>query len=255
MAQRVLEFDAAAERLMKTVKPKKAKKYLEKIETLIEEMHVREELRTELTRTIWIIRTFMLQAGKLTGLGDGVFYLSIEEVLDVLIEKNLEIIDYIPSRKEFYEKLEVLPPYPGIINGRFDPFEWAKDPNRRSDIFDSHITLPEDKEADPNIIKGLPGSTGRIEGVVRIIKDPDEGDQLLPGEILVTRTTNVGWTPLFGRARAVVTDIGSPLAHAAIVARELRIPATVGCGNATLRLKTGDKVIVDGGQGTVTIVG
>ena len=106
---------------------------------------------------------------------------------------------------------------------------------------------------DPNIIKGLPGSTGKVEASVRIVSDPDEGDQLLPGEVLVTRTTNVGWTPLFGRAAAIVTDIGSPLAHAAIVARELGIPAVVGCGDATLRLKTGDKVIVDGGLGIVTI--
>jgi pyruvate,water dikinase len=66
--------------------------------------------------------------------------------------------------------------------------------------------------------------------------------------------TNVGWTPLFLRAAAVITDIGAPLSHAAIVARELGIPAVVGCGNATARLKTGDRIIVDGGQGIVQIV-
>jgi pyruvate,water dikinase len=104
-------------------------------------------------------------------------------------------------------------------------------------------------------IKGNPGSGGRAEGRVRIINSPEEGDALLPGEILVTSTTNVEWTPLFPRAAAVVTDIGMPLAHAAIVARELGIPAVVGCGNATTRLKTGDRVLVDGGQGVVKILG
>jgi pyruvate,water dikinase len=74
---------------------------------------------------------------------------------------------------------------------------------------------------------------------------------LLQGEILVATTTNVGWTPLFPKAAAVVTDVGAPLSHAAIVAREMGIPAVVGCGNATLRLKTGDRVIVDGGNGIV----
>ncbi len=74
------------------------------------------------------------------------------------------------------------------------------------------------------------------------------------GEILVTSTTNVGWTPLFPKAAAIITDIGAPLSHAAIGARELGIPAVVGCGNATTRLKTGDRVIIDGGQGVVQIL-
>jgi phosphoenolpyruvate synthase/pyruvate phosphate dikinase len=72
---------------------------------------------------------------------------------------------------------------------------------------------------------------------------------------LVTGSTNVGWTPLVPRLAAVVTDIGGSLSHAAIVARELGIPAVVGCGDATLRLKTGDRVRVDGGAGTVTLLG
>jgi pyruvate,water dikinase len=71
----------------------------------------------------------------------------------------------------------------------------------------------------------------------------------------VAVTTNVGWTPIFPRAAAVVTDVGAPLSHAAIVARELGIPAVVGCGSATTRLRTGDRVRVDGGQGTVEILG
>jgi len=82
---------------------------------------------------------------------------------------------------------------------------------------------------------------------------PEEGEKLWPGEILVAATTNVGWTPLFPKAAAIITDIGAPLSHAAIVARELGIPAVVGCGLATTRLKTGDRVIVDGGQGIVQI--
>jgi phosphoenolpyruvate synthase/pyruvate phosphate dikinase len=89
---------------------------------------------------------------------------------------------------------------------------------------------------------------------VRLLDGPEQGDQLQPGEILVAVTTNVGWTPLFPRAAAVVTDVGAPLSHAAIVARELGIPAVVGCGSATTRLHTGDRVRVDGGQGTVEIL-
>jgi pyruvate,water dikinase len=90
--------------------------------------------------------------------------------------------------------------------------------------------------------------------LVRHLHSAEDGDQLRPGEILVAVTTNVGWTPLFPRAAAVVTDVGAPLSHAAIVARELGIPAVVGCGDATMRLKTGDRVLVDGGRGTVQIL-
>jgi pyruvate,water dikinase len=66
--------------------------------------------------------------------------------------------------------------------------------------------------------------------------------------------TNVGWTPLFPRAAAVVTDLGAPLSHASIVARELGIPAVVGTGNATMRLRDGDHVRVDGKRGTVEVL-
>lgn len=66
--------------------------------------------------------------------------------------------------------------------------------------------------------------------------------------------SNVGWTPLFPRAAAVVTDVGALLSHAAIVARELDIPAVVGCGDATMRLETGAHVRVDGGRGVVEIL-
>ncbi|WP_248783909.1 PEP-utilizing enzyme [Actinoalloteichus caeruleus] len=72
--------------------------------------------------------------------------------------------------------------------------------------------------------------------------------------MLVTTATNVGWTPLFPRAAAVVTDVGAPLSHAAIVARELGIPAVVGIGNATMRIRTGDRLRVHGERGEVHLI-
>ncbi len=106
----------------------------------------------------------------------------------------------------------------------------------------------------PAAIKGFAGAAGCVEGIVRRIDRVEDGDQLLAGEVLVTTSTNVGWTPLFTRLVAIVTDVGAPLSHAAIVARELGIPAVVGCGNATMLLKTGDRVRVDGGRGIVEII-
>jgi rifampicin phosphotransferase len=82
-------------------------------------------------------------------------------------------------------------------------------------------------------ITGFPGAPGTVEGRARVVLTPEEGEQLQSGEILVTTVTNIGWTPLFPRAVAVVTDVGVLLSHAAIVARELGIPAVVGRDDAT----------------------
>jgi pyruvate,water dikinase len=76
---------------------------------------------------------------------------------------------------------------------------------------------------------------------------------LLPGEVLVCPTTAPPWTPLFATAAAVVTDTGGILSHCAVVAREYGIPAVVGTGVATQRIRTGQRVTVDGAAGTVTL--
>ncbi len=101
---------------------------------------------------------------------------------------------------------------------------------------------------------GAPGSAGVAEGLVRIVNGLAEGADLQQGEILVATQTDIAWTMLFPQAAAVVTDVGAPLSHAAIVARELGIPAVVGCGNATALLKDGDRVRVDGSRGFVEVL-
>ncbi|HSP48486.1 MAG TPA: PEP-utilizing enzyme, partial [Clostridiaceae bacterium] len=158
----------------------------------------------------------------------------------------------IPIRKENYQKYKAMPPMPSYIRGRFNPEEWVKDPNRRLDVYDA--SMPPEERTESETLKGYPGAAGRVEGTVRVLTHAEDGDNLLSGEILVAATTNIGWTPLFPKAAAIITDIGAPLSHAAIVARELGIPAVVGCGNATIRLKTGDRVMVDGGHGIVHIL-
>lgn len=210
----------------------------------------REAVRSEITRLARLVRQFLLQVGQATGLGDGIFFLSLDEMAALLAGDRLSI-DRIPARRETYQRYSALPPYPALIIGRFDPFQWAADPNRRSDFYDARQT---GVAASSSTIKGFAGAAGRVEGIVRRIDRMEDGDQIQPGEILVTTITNVGWTPLFPRLAAIVTDVGAPLSHAAIVARELGIPAVVGCGNATMLLKTGDRIRVDGGQGVVEIL-
>jgi len=244
------QYEEAWKRLAERY-PKKAKRIEKKLAKAGEGARIRETVRSEWTRVFRVNRAFALKAGELTGIGDDVFFLYIDEVLQLLSGDDAAL-KHIPARKETYEKYKSLPPLPSIIRGRFDPFKWAKDPNRRADYYDS--TMPPVTETDSETLKGFAGAAGRVEGTVRVLTSPEEGESLQPGEILVATTTNVGWTPLFPKAAAIITDVGAPLSHAAIVARELGIPAVVGCGNATARLKTGDRVIVDGGQGVVYIL-
>lgn len=231
--------------------PKQAKSIRKKLDSIAAAMKKREVVRSEFTRSLGVIRAWFLQAGKLTGLGEDIFFLEDHEVLGVLAGVD-DVIAYIPKRRSTYEKQVALPRYPLLISGRFDPYTWANDPNRSVDVYDSHAPVHVEKE--DGVVSGHPGSAGRVEGVVHIIHSPAESNQFRAGEILVASSTNIGWTPLFPRAAAVITDVGAPLSHAAIVARELGIPAVVGTSNGTVRLKTGDRVLVDGGQGTVHVL-
>lgn len=231
--------------------PGKAKKIGRQIADASEGSYIREAVRSEWTRVFRVNRAFALKAGELTGIGDDVFFLYLDEVLN-LLSGDKSAVKHIPDRRKTFEKYKELPPLPSIIRGKFDPFKWAEDPNRRVDYYDPSLTTV--NASDSEILNGFAGATGRIEGIVRVLTNPEEGENFKQGEILVASTTNVGWTPLFPRAAAIITDIGAPLSHAAIVARELGIPAVVGCGNATTRLKTGDRVLVDGGQGVVHIL-
>ncbi|MGD2254019.1 MAG: PEP-utilizing enzyme [Anaerolineales bacterium] len=253
LEKRDAEFEAVLQGITEQLPPKIAQDVTLKVAAIAETNTLREETRSELTRIVDVIRRFFLRAGELSGLGDDVFFLAVEEVVDVL-SGDKSSVEHIPTRKKAYEAYRTLPPLPAWIRGHFDPFEWAADPNRRNDYFDVHVSdhLPEPSVDD--VITGKPGSAGRVEGIVQKIESPDEGGRLQTGEILVARTTNVGWTPLFPRAAAVVTDIGGSLSHAAIVARELGIPAVVGCADATIRLATGDRVRVDGAKGIVEIL-
>lgn len=201
-----------------------------------------------------VLRSFTLKAGEMLGVGDEVFYLTIDEILQGLSGSAVIPVELIPQRKAMFERYSALPPYPALICGRFDPYTWAADPNRRADFFDANAKVGRIEGRDAKTIHGFAGALGVVEGTVRRLDSMEDSGLFNTGEILVTTMTNIGWTPLFPRAAAIVTDLGAPLSHAAIVARELGIPAVVGCGDASTRLKTGDRVRVNGGQGLVEVL-
>ncbi len=109
-------------------------------------------------------------------------------------------------------------------------------------------------EADPNEIRGFAASSGVVEGTARVVKTVQEIDRLQKGDILICRITNPTWAPIFQKISAAVSDIGGSMSHAAIVAREYGLPAVVGTGDATVRIRDGQRVRVDGSRGIVTIL-
>jgi phosphoenolpyruvate synthase/pyruvate phosphate dikinase len=104
-----------------------------------------------------------------------------------------------------------------------------------------------------NRIKGVAASPGSATGSACVLHTPEDFNRMRPGDILVAPITTPAWTPLFAMAAAIVTDVGGPLSHGSIVAREYGIPAVLGTGSATRRIRDGQIITVDGSQGTVVL--
>ncbi len=108
---------------------------------------------------------------------------------------------------------------------------------------------------DGSALEGLGISPGIVRGTVRVLKSPSEVGRLEPGEILVARSTDPGWTPLFLTAGGLILELGSYLSHGAVVAREYRLPAVVNVEGACRILEDGMEVTVDGDRGRVLVHG
>ena len=208
---------------------------------------IREEEVAELTMPWPVMRRAVLRigealvAGGLIEAADDVFFLTREEALSTLEEGRLdEDVDVAERRAGREKQSRLVPP---LLIGAVNPVL------RR--VWDSFPRMLGAAPSATALVSGSPASAGRATGPVRVIRGPGEFDELQPGEILVAPMTAPAWTPLFSRAAAVVTDVGSPAAHASIIAREYGIPAVVGCGDATARLRTGMRVTVDGSTGNV----
>jgi pyruvate,water dikinase len=174
-----------------------------------------------------------------------IFYLHMDE-LDHLVNSDSlnhqQLADLIASRKQSLE-----------INEAIDPpsfFFLERDAEAR---FDTQ-TNAYHEDSKSGSLSGTAVSRGRLTARARVILDPLQGDQLQSGEILVTRTTDPGWTPLFSIAGGLILERGGLLSHGAIVAREFGIPAVAGVENATRLISDGMQVELDGYDGLVTLV-
>ncbi|WP_063060908.1 PEP/pyruvate-binding domain-containing protein [Nocardia sienata] len=152
-----------------------------------------------------------------------------------------------------------------VLGGPQD-VEWALEGDRIWILQARPITAgfpspPPDESANnaaigsPPSSTGTPGSPGTATGTARIVRGPGDFARVRPGDILVCPYTDPAWTPLLRIAKGVVTETGGVLSHAAIVAREMRIPAVLAVTGATDLIRDDTPVTIDGSAGTVTAVG
>ena len=113
--------------------------------------------------------------------------------------------------------------------------------------------LKKGKRRAGETLKGVAASPGRATARACVVNGPQDFGQMKPGDVLVAAITTPAWTPLFARAAAIVTDVGGPLSHGSIVAREYGIPAVLGTGDATKHIHSGQIITVDGSAGVVLL--
>jgi len=214
-------------------------RHLERVRTYLS---ARERMRKFSTQTYAVVRAYTLEAGRrLRRLGlldaeDDVFMLDAEEVV-ALAKGKLDVdrtAAHIAFRRKMYEGYRDFTP----------PNELGRDV----------IARDEASYVEGGALVGLGCSAGVVEGTVRVLASLDEVDQLRKGDVLVTKFTDPGWTPALGLVSAVVTEVGGLLSHAAVIGREYGIPAVLNLPGATKKLRTGQRVRVDGSTGRVEIL-
>jgi phosphoenolpyruvate synthase/pyruvate phosphate dikinase len=215
---------------------------------------VREDALAEIGLAYPMLRELLHELGKrLVEAGaiqnaDDIFWLVKEEV-DACVAKLErsqlleDLSDRVYNRRAFQERLEQVTPPPMM------PMKERVMGVKAS----AFISQTQEAQAS-NALKGVPTSAGKVTAPACVLHGPEDFDRMRPGDVLVAGTTTPAWTPLFAMASAVVTDIGGPLSHGSIVAREYGIPAVMGTGVATRRISDGQTITVDGDAGVVTLV-
>jgi pyruvate,water dikinase len=190
----------------------------------------------------------LAQAGVLDEVND-VFYLTTDELQK---GQDISMKRLAQERKTEIEHFSQVTP-PSML-GTAPAFEMTDGGSMVRAMFKGEMSPAPTGNSEMNKVKGLPGSAGVTRGTARVIHSLAEAGKLQPGDVLVAIATEPPWTPLFATASAIVTDSGGVLSHSAVVAREYRIPAVVGTGNATTTFQDGQLIEVDGNAGTVRVV-
>jgi len=199
----------------------------------------RDTMHFELTRLFPPFRRMLLELGRrwseqgLISQPDDIFFLSLDEMGE-LADSPHSMADEVQGRRTEFEANKRRP-WPDIIRGGREIYAEAAVPSQAA-------------EAQ---LQGVAGSPGVVTGVARVIRGPEEFENLKNGNILVAPLTNPVWTPLFAIAGGVITEVGGILSHGAIVAREYGIPAVMSVAGATKLVQEGQTITVNGNKGIV----
>ena len=207
------------------------------VSLLTRQIRHREVRRDKVVRANWVLRGLLREFGRrMTDAGvfdsvDDVFYLLVDE-LDSL---PWDVSKTVTRRRDEQRRLAGVAP-PPVFSGHWEP-----------------ATLSSAALSAGDTLRGVGVCGGRVRGRVRIVR-PETIDDLQPGEILVAEVTDVGYTAAFCYAAAVVTELGGPMSHAAVVAREFGFPCVVDVEAATHRLPPGALIEVDGSSGEIRLL-
>lgn len=207
-------------------------------------LRLRENQRLTWQRGLAVLRKLYLLAGQalvrqgiLEQPGD-IFFLTAQEVRQAATDlASTALKSAVIERKRRYAEQCQSNEYPRFLQGN-RPWE-------------SSATSLGEAGGSAGLLRGEPVSPGVGRGKARVILRPDDLEEIRPGEVLVTRGADPGWTPVFDRVAALVMETGGQLSHASVVAREYRLPAVVGIAHATNLIQSGDDLVVDGSTGVV----
>jgi len=171
---------------------------------------------------------------------DDVWFLSKEEVFDALYERvsRDQVRKMIVPRKAEYRRYMLNPP-PMFLQG---------DTEFESVTAEAETPGP----GDAHVLKGIAASYGKAAGVARVVQSMSELSRVKPGDILVTNSTDPGWTPVFLLIRGLVLETGGILAHGTVLSREYGLPAVTSVRNATRLIRDGELIAIDGSRGTIS---
>lgn len=219
-------------KIMAAINPLQRRKFEKMLKISRDFLRVREEMRSYSTRAYYLMRLGLLEFARRCGLeGNKVFMLEMDEVRAYLTNPKKGLPD-ISKRELLYEGYRNFSP-PNEFGGTIQALKGS---------------------TSTDGLKGLGCSPGEFSGRARVILDIHATGGLTKNDILITKFTDPGWTPVLARVGGVVTEVGGLLSHAAVIGREYGIPAILNLINATELIGDGDLININGKTGTVEIL-
>lgn len=238
--------EQAAEKIIKRLDPLRGRYFVKLLKTAQETAPLRENSIADMGLGHPQIRRMLGEFGKRLATGgaigraEDIYWLEVQELEAIAIQLEKD-----ESTRNHFTEVE-------IRKAKWEAMRHIIPPTTLPKVSWMTRFFPSN-EGTGNVLKGFGASAGKVTARACVMLGPEDFDKMQPGDAIVSGITTPAWTPLFARASAIVTDIGGPLSHSSIVAREYGIPAVLATGVATRRVKDGQMITVDGSAGIVSL--